>query len=295
MGSRPELIFFESTPNEMDNRVPLASSLQSFESAMLLVGIRRYPHALVSCVFAIEGALKAGLSIDESDRGKLSERLRQAAVAKPGLTLFVRSGDLTTLTRRRDKIAHFGFTPRDDRECAQLLLKTGIPYLAACYREFFEFDLVGSINSELGNHLALALDVYQKVQKAITAPELCFSAVSAWVRESMKLSLASQWERITLDDARSQGMPDGLVREAVERYQYEGSKYRWRFNCPVCGTWESFVGDLDDALDNGDVSVVSGECFFCGFVASPEIRLLTEILLGDQPERARAQILKEWC
>ena len=111
----------------------------------------------------------------------------------------------------------------------------------------------------------------------------------------MKLSLASQWERITLDDARSQGMPDGLVREAVERYQYEGSKYRWRFNCPVCGTWESFVGDLDDALDNGDVSVVSGECFFCGFVASPEIRLLTEILLGDQPERARAQILKEWC
>ena len=74
----PTLDFFRATPRDMVSQAPLASSLQSFETCLFLIGLDRFPGALVSCASAWESALKAKLAIGPEERsitlGKMTRR-----------------------------------------------------------------------------------------------------------------------------------------------------------------------------------------------------------------------------
>ena len=65
---QPRFDFFRATPNNMLARTPLASSLQSFETCLFLIGLGLYPSALVLCATAWESALKASLAIGPNER-----------------------------------------------------------------------------------------------------------------------------------------------------------------------------------------------------------------------------------
>src|SRR4029434_10175551 len=78
----PRFHLFRLPPADLRARPPLASSLQSFESSLFLVALRRYPHALTACVFASESALKAVCNEPSARKDGLKElltRARQAA------------------------------------------------------------------------------------------------------------------------------------------------------------------------------------------------------------------------
>jgi hypothetical protein len=74
---RPTLDFFRTTPPDMLAQAPLASSLQSFETCLFLVGLDRYPSALVSCASAWESALKAKLAIGPEEKVTLEKMLME--------------------------------------------------------------------------------------------------------------------------------------------------------------------------------------------------------------------------
>ena len=49
----PTFWFFRETPRAMLDHPPLASSLQSFETALFLIALRRFPGALRACAAAV--------------------------------------------------------------------------------------------------------------------------------------------------------------------------------------------------------------------------------------------------
>lgn len=50
---QPSFVFFRATPADMMKQPPLASSLQSFETCLFLIALRRLPSALALKEFGI--------------------------------------------------------------------------------------------------------------------------------------------------------------------------------------------------------------------------------------------------
>src|SRR5262249_43390231 len=147
----PELLFFRTTPDRLMSRPPLCASLQNLESCFLMIALRRFPHALVTCASSIESAVKSFLNVPADDRRTAKDLATQALKSFPALQDF----DLRAFRDKRNEIAHYGFTPRDDEEAATLLLSTGLPLVRACYQEFFNFDLWNGLLVEFGDQLKI--------------------------------------------------------------------------------------------------------------------------------------------
>lgn len=132
---KPKLVFFRDTPKDWLSRPPLASSFQHLETSFLLIGMRRYPHALVSCASAVESAICAQFNFGADDRWMLNDLLKLARKNFPADFDFSED-DLKDFRDKRNKIIHFGFSPKDDEASAELLLKTGYPLIEQCYKPF---------------------------------------------------------------------------------------------------------------------------------------------------------------
>lgn len=148
----PSLELFRRAPADLRSQPPLASSLQSFESCLFLLALGRYPHAFVACVFAIEGALKAGLRIPANDRVKLHELLERAGKEVPFIAE-IPGEQRHRLGATRNTIVHYGFSPKDDEVTTMILLDTAVPLLAAAYEKFFRFNLYEGLLVEVGEQL----------------------------------------------------------------------------------------------------------------------------------------------
>ena len=118
----PELHFFRGTPADLLARPPLASSLQSFESCLFLIALKRYPHAFTACAFAIESAIKAAFGIPSSGGDNLQRLLERARERLPRLRDFPQH-DVDHLRQSRNRIIHYGFSLKDDQPAASLLLR----------------------------------------------------------------------------------------------------------------------------------------------------------------------------
>jgi hypothetical protein len=73
---KPTLNFFRAWPENLEQLPPLTSSMQSLETCFLLLSYVRYPHALVSCVTAIESAIRAKLGLASEERIRFSRLLK---------------------------------------------------------------------------------------------------------------------------------------------------------------------------------------------------------------------------
>ena len=195
---RPMLHFLRATPERLMSRPPLCSSLQSVESSFMLVALDRFPHALVTCASAIESSMKSVLVYPPENRIPAARLYAKVRKRYPGLESFDER-DLEDFRLKRNEIAHYGFSPRDDEPTATLLLKTGFPFLTACYSEFFGFDLVDGLAIEFGDNFKIALNVYNaltvyKKTKEIPEPRFsrCFSAFSHLIRWSLRQSIMAE-------------------------------------------------------------------------------------------------------
>ena len=153
ISKKPELLFFRNTPDCLMSRPPLCSSLQNLESCFLMTALGRFPHALVAAASSAESAMKAALNLPPEDRIHAKPLYAQARTNYPALLSFD-DDDLETFRNTRNRIAHYGFSPHDDEATATLLLKTGLPFLIACNKEFFDFDLVDGLVVEFGEAAA---------------------------------------------------------------------------------------------------------------------------------------------
>src|SRR5262245_53995790 len=138
--SSPTFDFFRATPCNMAGLPPLVSSLQSFETSLFLIGLDKYPSALIACSTAWESALKAKLAIGLDDRVDLYELLNRIRAQFTRLGSYD-SKKLKDFRTTRNRLVHYGFSPRDDELSAMLLVETGFPFLNFCYQELFDFYL----------------------------------------------------------------------------------------------------------------------------------------------------------
>jgi len=290
----PKLEFFRSVPEDLMSRPPLCASLQNLESSLSLIGLRRFPHALVLCASAIESAMKSSMGLSPDDRIGASQLYATACQPYPALASWD-GADLDRLRFSRNRIVHYGFSPADDHESAALLLSAGYPFLTACYRAFFGFELEDGLAADIGEHLGVAVQVYLMARDT---PNLglvyCFRALGHRIRWRFKEDPLAGWEADAISESgQTIGLLDRWGEDSRGVHCLFGAA--WEFTCPVCRGCDTFVCELDEErLQDRTISLVRGQCPGCGFAIPAECPFLADALCRDQVEAQREEILRDY-
>lgn len=311
----PKLHFFRTTPREMLERPPLASSLQTLESCFFLIALSRFPHALVACATAWESALKASLSIPPTQFRELAKLLKDIREESAALDAYD-DGKLWVFRDTRNRIAHYGFSPKDDQACAVLLFETGLPFLTLCYRELFDFYLdwrdirpgnpdfhnlspsemeKAGLLPDVAEQLRLAFQAYSQA-KELTDVDLtyCFRAFAHSINIALKDTHTSGVETRILRNDKIHWLRDEEVEKEKQALAEEFNDLMWTFNCPICGEYESLIAELDDdSLDSGQVHLLRCACVSCHFVVPHGAPFLTDLVLERQLQKQTPEILRQ--
>jgi hypothetical protein len=112
--SKPTLIFVTRPPTTLPDRSELVPALQAFETAVLLLGLRRFPASLVTVVSAIETLLEPQFpELKELREDKLKRLLNDASMR---YRWSYTKRDLNNVRRARNRFIHRGFIPDDNPE-----------------------------------------------------------------------------------------------------------------------------------------------------------------------------------
>jgi hypothetical protein len=313
----PTLHFFRATPQDMLKNAPLASSLQSLESAFFLLALGRFPGALVSCVSAWESAIKAKLRIPpDDDRTPLAKSLATVRESHQGLMRFDKE-KLKQFRETRNRIVHYGFSPHDDEECGRLLLETGLPFLTALYQELFGFHLnwrdarpgiedfmqlspeeaacVGLL-PDLSDQIHIANAMFLRNQDNKDFDVLhCYTAFTHYLRFLLRDSYASPVDEFVTERAASIGVLHEAEAEQKQKIAAQLSGETWEFDCPMCRGHRSIVAGLnEDALQNGVALLSWGVCVSCNLVMPGSAHHLANLVLQDELKTQRTAILEHY-
>ena len=288
---QPPWDFFRTTPESIMDRPPLCSSLQSLESSFILISLSRFPHALVTCASSIESSMKSALGKSPNSRINAKDLYAEALDHYAGLESFD-GHDLRAFLSRRNHIVHYGFSPRDDETTATLLLKTGFPFLKACYLEFFCFELVEGLALEFGENFKIALDVYQRA-KALPRFRFsqCFSAFGHLILWSLRESIMAEWENEAATRAESYGLEFEICNKKKDAFERIFGA-TWTFDCPICRSVDTFVCELDEErLATHTITLKRAACGHCDLVVD-EMPFLADALVGSEIGTKRTDILQ---
>jgi len=299
----PHLIFL-GLPEHWEANPPLASSLQHLESALFLIALERYPHALVSCVAAIESAIKAKFKIPPDAEEKLVDLLKRTKGRFPQHVGFS-DDQVAQMRRKRNEISHYGFSPNDDEVSARLLLNVAFNFADQCYRSFFRYHAIRHASESLGHlcpDVPLLLGYTLQTWKRNKSPKGDLVARSylkvlghavRWSTQHWSLSIAQQE---ILDKAANSWGEFDAVRSVVERIKRDLSDPIGNFDCPVCGNPDCLWCELDggDCFDLGELKSNRSVCAHCGLFVPGEAGPLIDALLSKQYVEHRESICKEY-
>jgi hypothetical protein len=291
----PSFMFFGSHPASEEARIALVSSMQSLESVLLLIALRRYPHALITCDAAIESAIKSssvGKTLPERvGFQKLIEAAKRASSELAGLA----DKALLDFRTARNRMTHEGFSPRDDSESVCLLLEVGLPFLRQCYLQLFSFDLWDALLPEYLEQLRIGTEVYVNgIEVAGLDRSYCLKSLGHLIRWNLKVSFSADWEiqELIKSDELGKGFEfkHGRRRKLERLFSPE-----WVFDCPLCCALEALVCQLDESkLRAGNIAPKQLACTNCGLVVGTEELFLGEALLRVEVDTARAAILRDY-
>jgi hypothetical protein len=254
----------------------------------------RFPYALVTAASSVESAMKAALALPPEDRITATVLYAKALTQYPALSSFG-DDDLKSLRDTRNRIAHYGFSPRDDEATAAILLGIGLPFMRACFKEFFDFELLDGLVEEFGEQLRIALNAYQMAKE--TPGFRCreyFSAIGHLIRWSVRQSLMTDSEIAAAVHADE----IGANFEHCEKQKRElelAFGAAWFFDCPVCDEPDTFVCELDEGqLKEGNVVLKRAACASCGLVVRKDAPFLADALCREQVASKRQEILRDF-
>ena len=300
----PHLVFL-GLPLNWESNPPLVSSLQNLESSLFLIALRRYPHALVTCVAAIESVIKAKFKIPADSNNNLVDLLERARGQFPQHVGFD-SKLVTQMREQRNKLSHFGFSPNDDETSAKLLLDVAFNFFDQCCKTFFQFQ-----------------PIRRKVRKAFgycdDVPLILGKTLDTWRQEQPKkpkkfiaqsylspVGHAVRWS--TQHWSMSAAQIDILHRASESFVEYEAvtsvedilkrklSDPFGRFDCPVCGS-DSLWCELDggECFNSGELRVVGRSiCAHCSLSIDTEAAALASALISHQVSSRRDEICRNY-
>lgn len=282
----------------------------------MLIGLSRFPSGVVTCASALESVLKAKLSIPADSFVDLKDLIREIRISSPNLRTHSQN-DLDGFRRARNRIIHYGFSPKDDAECARLLVETGLPFLKRCYKELFDFFLdwqdvkpgierFDELNSEelakvglipeIANQLRVVTDVHARA-KHLRGVDFCYCLLSFghFIRLGLKESTLSAAETATLADGDARGMTWEAEQERKSSILQLFGHITWEFDCPVCGGCGSLIAELDQhGIENKRIALKRSFCARCDLRIPREAPFLTETLLDAQLKHEKDKMIQEY-
>lgn len=309
----PTLHFFRATPQELVRNPPLASSLQSLETAFLLLSLERYPSALVACVSACESVIKAKLGIPQDDRISTSKILEKIRMSEPILMTFDYA-KLDVLLKTRNRVTHYGFSPHHDQDCGRLLIETGLPFLTALYQTLFGFHLhwrdvragltdFTQLTAQEARTVGLIPDLSDQISIVNTMFELnrhsegfdvlfCFKAFTHYLRFMLRESYASYTDELIAERTLSNGMRFQIEQEEKNSISNQIGGETWEFDCPICHSPYSIVAGLNtNMFDQGRVLLNWGVCVSCRLVMPKQAHHLADLVLSKELAQQQEAIL----
>jgi hypothetical protein len=284
----PTFIFFRRHPESNQDCLALASSMQSFDSVLLLIGLMRYPHALCTCAAAIESAIKSspiGVALGRSNG--LKQLLEVARRESPELAIFPEDR-LAEFRNARNRITHDGFSPKDDQQSVGLLLEVGFPFLALCFQHLYSFDLSDAILQEYVHQLRIGASVFQRAKDISGLDQsYCLKSLVHLIRWNLKDNFSAGWEVDALINSEEIGISFDLKYKQRQKLEYAFGA-SWIFDCPLCDDPDAVVCELDEAkLDIGNIIPQRMVCTNCNFTVGKTQPFLSEALLEDEISRTK--------
>jgi hypothetical protein len=268
----PDIQFFtnlvDSELNNITQKPPLASAIQSLETCLLLISLDRFPSALASCAMAIESAWKAATNTGQDFKGDFANILGEVNLALPKSAP---SFNLKEFRRLRNDVVHFGYSPKDDEASARMLFSTGIPvfFMFLANHKDLNLDLESCLQSGLHDQLQLTLNLNQAhLKKNISAIES--SQILRHHIKRMILNLTI-WQELALEE---ENLSQQIEFESKSKFK-EMIKKRWHCNeelrCPVCDFTELIVRLDETSIAKGKLKGTASHCVNCDLNLQPTI------------------------
>lgn len=302
-GSTPTLIFVSKLPTKFVGS-ELIPSLQAFETAVLLLGLKRFPASLVTVVSAIESLLEPQFPHLKRVRKDKQRRMLNDASMKYGWNFPEQDRDDMRIAR--NKFIHSGFIPADNPKSIEFLFKTAIPMIAHCFRDIHSFDLIESLAPLYSEHMKLAQLAFRQLREANLDHTHCADALV----HLLELTLGEAFLKSTAVQAMQGGSFEwNIWKGAKEKkdafvHRHGLSWDKPHFDCPICQEGESILCELDeDGLCEGKIRPIRLLCTHCDFsvgefskgsVLRGYERILCDVLLHNQIEGLRKEDIIDW-
>lgn len=288
----PTLMFFRHRPEVGKNTDGLFSSLQAFESSLVLLAFRRYPSALVQSISAVESLLRGYFKCANDPEVTLNGKLLPSAGRKhPRLREIMEKTMLQDAVQLRNDIIHSGHSPKDDAASVDSFTGSVLPYYQACLKEMYEFDLLEALFEDYRRHIDWARKAFYEARRCETKNRVpAISALTAFMRWQEMQCIAPEGSYGSLHGCTDEGFQrTAQVLREIERQ----ASNPWVTECPVCDAPQSMIVDLDGyALDDSKVTGTRAECANCSYTIGGEWGFMVDILLGDQLEKCKDEIIK---
>ena len=185
-------IFDQATIDLFASKAPTISAFQSFETFLLLSALGRHPQALVTLCSAIESASAAstGRKITDSSEGGLARGWEVLNEVIPRDFHLPTNPTRKQLREKRNDVTHFGFSNKDDHDCAFYSLGLGVPLFAGWAMGQYGINLYESCGN-FGRLLKTTVEVIHDPKKnRITALDAS-SILRRWITFHLRESFLS--------------------------------------------------------------------------------------------------------
>ena len=295
-----ELNLFVGFPRHFLEEEGVASALQSFETAVYCIALRRWP-ATVELVWQASELLLRHLykhaesnwsSIDAMNthlnNGRISSDLSSAA---------------HDLRKTRNAFIHNGFSPKDDHLSIKTYFEAGVPYFANLLKSAFDQDLYQYIGTgTTGNWF---WEVYKNTRKLVTGPDTneknswsrtllfvlsCHKVVTVGGRFEGAFRPYNHYEYLL--EKSHQDIAYGINIEIIEdflRTTFSSDSYdiAWlKVDCDICGS--ELMGNCGWDQNDQFVELKEFGCAKCGYAFHDPKE--AKCFIGDRVFQGKKQI-----
>ena len=296
-----ELKLFIDFPRDLLEAEGVASALQSFETAIYCIALRRWP-ATVELVWQASELLLRHLYKknvrDWSSIDAMNHHLNKGMV----------SSDLSDaahqLRKTRNDFVHGGFSPKDDYLAIKRYFEAGVPYFANLLKSAFNQDLYDYIGT--GTTGKWFWDVYKNTRKLVTGSDTnennsisrtrlfvlsCHKVVTVGGRFEGALQPYNHYEYLL--EQNHQDLIYDINIEIIKdflRDEFGSDSYHivWlKVDCDICDS--ELMGNCDWDENDQFVELKEFGCAQCGYVfKDPEE---SRCFIGDRVFQGKNQIV----
>jgi hypothetical protein len=235
------LCFFFQCSDDVLNKEGVASALQSFETAIMLIAYERWP----SIVPLIWGACEALLRVKYPNSDEKIHIIQEKFKLEKNISSAL-NNNAHKLRQLRNDIAHKGYIPRDTQKCIELFFNAGIPYLDCLLEDVTGLKLFEALYPQSeGEIWSVFKDtrkvITRKINKSDDKIEKGLLFLILKIRNKFSPTYISEalWdmqsfyeEELWISEMRFKNKLINCIEKKQNDYCFELSDIR----CPICGS-----------------------------------------------------------